>query len=126
MASPTRYNRTVLRLVKQLWKLLKVVWRRVQLADSWLSAEGFFIPKEEGSSKLYQLRTVSLLNVEGKVFLSILAKTLTIYMLVNNYMDTSVQKGGIPGISGCLEHTCIVSQLIQEAKSSKGELSLVA
>ncbi len=32
----------------------------------------------------------------------------------NAYIDTSVQKGGIPGVAGCLEHTGVVTQLIRE------------
>ena len=47
---------------------------------------------------------------------------LTKYMLENQYIDTNIQKGGVPGISGCLEHTAIVSQLIQEAKNNKEDL----
>ena len=42
--------------------------------------------------------------------------------MANNYIDTSIQKGGVPGISGCLEHTAILSQLIREAKSEKKNL----
>jgi len=80
------------RLLQRLWKLLKVVWRKVQMPDSWLMSEGCFIQKEEDSKTLKQFRTIPLLNVKGNVFLSILAKQLTTYMLANNYMDTSVQK----------------------------------
>ena len=62
------------RLTRRLWKLLKVVWRRGKLTESWVVAEGCFIPKEENSETIKQFRTTSLLNVEGKVFLAILAK----------------------------------------------------
>ena len=34
------------------------------------------------------------------------------YVLENNYFDKSVQKGGIPGMPGCLEHTGILSQFL--------------
>lgn len=47
------------------------------------------------------------------------------YMVKNKYVDTSIQKGGIPGSPGCLEHTSILSQLIREAKESKGDLTVV-
>ena len=36
-----------------------------------------------------------------------------------------MQKGGIAGISGCLEHTAAISQLIKETKQSKGTLATV-
>ena len=41
------------------------------------------------------------------------------------YVDTSVQKGGVPGFSGCVEHTSVISQLIQEAKVNKKDLTVV-
>lgn len=46
-------------------------------------------------------------------------------MAKNKYVDTSVQKGSIPGFSWCLEHKGILNQLIQEAKESKGSLQIV-
>ena len=50
------------------------------------------------------------------------AKRLLTFALANNYIDTSIQKGGIPEVSGCLEHTALLSQLIREAKTGKGDL----
>ena len=49
---------------------------------------------------------------------------MTAYILENNYLDVSVQKGGIPGFAGCLEHTSVLTQLIKEARDNK-ELSVV-
>ena len=113
------------RLRKRLWKLLAVAWRKNFLADDWLVAEGCFIPKEENSTGIKQFRTISLLNVEAKIFLGILAKRLTTFMLDNGYMDTSVQKGGIPGVSGCLEHTSVISKIIEDAKRNNGDLAVL-
>lgn len=93
------------RLKRSLWRLLKVAWRKDYLAERQPDAEGCFIPKEENSTNIKQFRTISLLNVEDKIFFGILAKRLTTFMLDNNYIDNSVQKGGVPGVSGCLEHT---------------------
>lgn len=50
---------------------------------------------------------ISLLNLEGKIFF------------------TSVQKGGISGVPGCLEHTEVVTQLIREACKNKGDLTVL-
>ncbi|CAC5377986.1 unnamed protein product [Mytilus coruscus] len=104
------------KILKHLWRLLKVVWRKGKIPSCWQKAEGCFIPKEEKSEDITQFRTISHLNVEGKIFFSIMARRMTSYMTDNNYVDTSVQKGGIPGFSGCIEHTSTISQLIQEAK----------
>lgn len=36
-----------------------------------------------------------------------------------------VQKGGIPKVPGCLQHTGVVIQLIREARESKGDLTVL-
>ena len=46
-------------------------------------------------------------------------------MLKNEYVDTSVQKGGVPGVPGCLEHTSIITQIIREVKENGGELAVL-
>lgn len=42
-----------------------------------------------------------------------------------NYLETSVQKGGIAGILGCLGHIGVITQLIREAKEGKGNLAVL-
>nr|XP_057943465.1 uncharacterized protein LOC131138512 [Doryrhamphus excisus] len=113
------------RLLERLWRLIKVVWRRGKVAKQWRHAEGVWIPKEENASNIMQFRTISLLSVEGKIFFKILANRLTEYLLRNSYIDTTVQKGGIPGMPGCLEHTGVVTQLIREARESRGNLAVL-
>ena len=81
--------------------------------------------KEENSRHIKQFRTISLLSVEGKIFFSLMSKRMTAYILENNYLDVSVQMGGIPGFAGCLEHTSVLTQLIKEVRDNKGELSVV-
>ena len=122
---PYKVYKNCPRLTKRLWKHLRVIWRRGRLADSWHQAEGCFIPKEENSETLKQFRTISLLNIEGKIFLAVLAKRMTTYMLNNKYIHIAVQKGGVPGVSGCVEHTSVLTQIIREAKEMKGELAVI-
>ena len=116
---PYKVYKNCPRLTKRLWKHLRVIWRRWRLADSWRQAEGCLIPKEENSETLKQFRTISLLNIEGKIFLAVLAKRMT------TYIDIAVQKGGVPGVSGCVEHTSVLTQIIKEAKEMKGELAVI-
>jgi hypothetical protein len=100
-------------LIKRLWKLL-FLWRRGQIVGTKRKL-GYFIPKEENSETLKQFRTISLLNIEGKIFLAILAKRMTTYMLDN--IDIAV--------SGCIEHTSVLTQIIREVKEMKGELAVI-
>ena len=113
------------RILKHLWRLLKVVWRKGKIPSCWQQAEGCFTQKEEKLENITQFRTISLLNVEGKIFFSVLARRMTSYMTGNSYVDTSVQKGRVPGFSGCVEHTSVISQLINEAKVNKKDLTVV-
>ena len=83
------------------------------------------MPKEEDSCSLDQFRAISLLSVEGKVFWSVVAKRLTTFLLKNNYIDAAVQKGGISGFAGCIEHTAAITQLIEDAKKEKKDLAVV-
>lgn len=99
-------------------KLLWTLWKKKQEPWLWTLAEGCFVPKELNSSGLNEFREISLLDVEGKISWSIIAKRLTSNLLTNGYVDTSVQKGRVPGYSGCLEHTSAISQIIKEAKSN--------
>ena len=96
------------RIMKHLWGLLKVVWRKGKISSCWQQADGCFTPKEEKSENITQFRTISLLNVEGKIFFSVLARRMTSYMTGNSYVDTSAQKCGVPGFSG---HTLIEESL---------------
>ena len=40
-------------------------------------------------------------------------------LLTNEYINTSVQKGGIPGIAGYLEHGNMIWEAIQKTKVNK-------
>ena len=71
------------KLLRTLWKILHVIWRRGAVADQWRQVEGVWIPKEENSTKLEQFRSISLLSVEGKIFFSILSRRLTDFLFKN-------------------------------------------
>ena len=63
--------------------------------------------------------------MECKIFLSVLARRMTTYLLSNKYIDISVQKGVVPGESGCVEHTSVLSQIIRDARENKGYLAVL-
>ena len=64
------------------------------ISESWRRAEGVFIPKEDGATSVDKFRTISLMNVEGKLYFALRADRLLHYTLANKYIDTSIQKGG--------------------------------
>ena len=54
-----------------------------------------------------------------------MASRLTKYLTENWYIITSVQKGGILGVSGCLEHATMIWEAIQRAKSENLNLDVI-
>ena len=108
-----------------LHQLIKSAWRNSKISNQWMTADGVYIPKEQNSSDISQFRPISLLNVEGKIFFSVMATRLTKYLQENEYLDVSVQKGGIPGVPGCVEHATMIWDAIQRAKSEKRDLDVI-
>ena len=51
-----------------------------------MSADGIYIPMEQNSTEINQFRQISLLNVEGKIFFSVMAFRLTKYLTENGYI----------------------------------------
>lgn len=112
-------------VLKYLWKLIKVVWEKGIISKEWRRAGGILIPKEKNSSTLNQIRQISLLNVEGKIFFSVVAQRLSAFLQKNNFVDTSVQKAGISGFSGWVEHANVIWHQVQTAKKKKKDLNVV-
>ena len=104
-------------LTKCLWKVLAKVWDQEEIPAAWCVADG--IPKEN-SRELKQFRPISQINVEGKVFFAVLARRLTNFLLSNGFIDTSVQKAGIPGFPGCLEHVSTIWANLRYVTLSEG------
>ena len=112
-------------VLKRLHKILRGAWSSLKISEQWMSADGVYIPKEQISTETNQFRPISLLNVEGKIFFSVMASRLTKYVTENGYINTSVQKGSIAGVSGCLEHATMIWEAIQRAKSEKLNLDVI-
>ncbi|XP_063080140.1 uncharacterized protein LOC134470047 [Engraulis encrasicolus] len=113
------------RLLERLWKIFRVIWKKGKVPHQWNYAEGVWIPKVENAKDIEEFRSISLLSAECKAFFKIVSNRLMRYLLKNSYIDTSVQKGGVPGVPGCIEHTGVVTQLIREARESRGDLAVL-
>lgn len=50
---------------------------------------------------------------------------MTPYMMENGYVNTLIQKRGIPCFTGCLEHRGVLGQMTHEARSKKSNLTVV-
>ena len=103
----------------KLYLLLKELWRKGERVDEWCKAEGVYLPKEAEAELIGQFRPISILNVDGKIYMGVLAKRTATYLHNNGYVTESVQKAGIPGIPGCVEHAFSIWDAIQDGKRLK-------
>lgn len=122
---PYRLYKNAPGVLRFLWRLMRLAWEQGIIPKAWRRAGGVLIPKEKDSTDINQFRPISLLNVEGKIFFSVIAQRMTSYLERNNLVDTTIQKAGIPGFSGCLEHTSMIWHQIQTAKKEKSDLHVV-
>ena len=51
---------------------------------------------------------LSLLDVDGKIKMGIFAGRLSAFLLNNSYINTSVQKAGVPGFQGSVEQSAMI------------------
>ena len=61
----------------------------------------------------------------GGIFFGVLARRMTTLLMSNHYINTSVQKAGISGFSGCLELSQMIWNSILSAKRDKTELHII-
>ncbi|KAK0156469.1 hypothetical protein N1851_000237 [Merluccius polli] len=116
---PYKFYKNCPKVLELLWYLMRTAWKKQLIL--WQ----VFIPKETNSRDIGQFRNIALLNVEGKIFFSVLARRMTNYLLGNGYIDTSCQKAGVPGFPGCVEHSTMIWDQIQKAKREKIDLHVV-
>jgi len=108
-----------------LFRILKTAWNQQGGPDMWSIADGIFIPKIAEASEIGDFRVIAKTNVEGKIFFGIISKRMTDFVLANGFIDTTVQKAGIPGFPGCMEHSAMIWDLIQQTRDEDTDLSVV-
>ncbi|XP_063691505.1 uncharacterized protein LOC134823837 [Bolinopsis microptera] len=64
-------------------------------------------------------------NTSGKVAMGMLADKMLDYMTTNKYIDTSVQKGFLRKMPGCIEHTQALMEELRDAKSKRRQVYAV-
>ncbi len=116
MGLPYKAYKNSPQVTKTLWKLMRVVWKNQFIPVEWQEAVGIFILKERNSTTINQFRSIALLNMEGKLFFSVLARRMTSFLSSNHYINTSCQKVGLSGFPGCIEHTSVIWEQIQQCQ----------
>ena len=112
-------------LLGKVFGLMKCVLSSGKIPLKWRLSDGTFLAKvEKPDPKGFgDFRVISLSNVEGKLFWSLVAGRLYEYSVIKNpIIDTSLQKGAIKKMSGVIEHTSMVWSALQDARVRKKSL----
>jgi len=80
---PYRVYKRCPEVAKLLYQYLRSMWAKNEISDT---------ISEENASSVEKYRTISLLNVEGKLFFSLKSERILDFALANGYIDTSIQK----------------------------------
>ena len=105
-------------------KICAVVWEKGQIPEAWRKAISILIYKKGETDDPGNFRPITLEPVLLKVFTSFLRNRMFEFMVKNNYAESCIQKGFIPGISGTFEHIASMSHIINQAKLKQRSVTI--
>lgn len=71
---PYKVHKNAPDVLRFLWGLMRTVWQRKRVPNIWHRTGGVLIPKEKEAENINQFRPISLLNVEDKIFFSVIVE----------------------------------------------------
>ena len=86
---------------------------------SWSHSVVKFLHKKGPTNDPGNFRLISLTSSIAKTYHTLLAKRLTKFLTLNNYIDEKVQKAFLLGINGTIEHNVVLEEIISQAKTNK-------
>ena len=104
------YVRTILH------RIISHCWTNQQFPEEWRDAFTILIYKRECNKNPANFRPITLQPVFAKVFSSLIRNRMYTFLVKNNYIETNLQKGFWSEISGCVEHTELLTYIINHAR----------
>ena len=102
----------------------KILLESYSPPSSWCFARIKLIHKGGDTNCPANFRPIALTLAIGKLFNKIIASRLEEYLLENNIINPSLQKGFLRGINGTMEHIFSLSTIVDNARTNKLPLSL--
>jgi hypothetical protein len=101
------------------------VWRDKCIPSAWQIGRIKLLDKGKGTGKPGEMRPISILNSEGRLFWTVYQERLATYMTGNGYIDRSVQKAFLPGMAGCIEHGTMAAEMFKDAKQRQRQICAI-
>jgi hypothetical protein len=99
-----------------LSELIHEVWLSGTLPNEWGKACTILIHKKGNTDDPSNFRPITLESIPLKVFTSCLRNAIYSFLASNNFIEHGIQKGFIPNLSGTLEHTAQMADIINKAR----------
>lgn len=109
-------------LQSYLLKFYSKFWKSQSCPPSFGQAIVKLLPKENVCDDPGKTRPIALTNTNGKVYFSIVANRVSNYMNENGLFNVNIQKGFVPGVAGCLEHTAVLTEALEDARRHERQL----
>ena len=99
-----------------LTDIIQSVWSIGEIPLEWNKACTILVHKKGDTADPANFRPITLESIPVKIFTSCLRNSLYQFLLENNYIESKIQKGFTPKISGTLEHTSQMASVINKAR----------
>ena len=111
-----------------LFRMFCLCLRNSVIPVQWRVSSETYIPKTKQPKQdcIKEFRPIALLNVEGKLFFSLISRRLEKHIVKNNkFINLSIQKGCMEKVPGCWEHMSTAWNSLKTAKAEKSDLAAV-
>ena len=105
-----------------LTEIIRSVWSSGSVPIEWKRACTILIHKKGNTDDPANFRPITLQSVPLKIFTSCLRNSIFNFLAVNNFIEHEIQKGFTPGLSGTLEHTAQMANIINKARIKQRSL----
>ena len=109
-------------LISYLTDLIRAVWLSGTIPSEWKKACTILIHKKGDPNTPSNFRSITLESIPLKVFTSCLRNAMDSFLTANNFIENNIQKGFTPNLSGTLEHTAQMANIINKARIKQRSL----
>ena len=99
-----------------LTEVIRSVWSSKSVPAEWKKACSVLIHKKGNTNDPSNFRPITLESIPLKVFTSYLRNAMFSFLTANNFIEQKIQKGFTPNLSGTLEHTAQMTNIINQAR----------
>ena len=99
-----------------LHKILSYCWKHQRVPKAWKQGLTILIHKKGENSDPSNFRPITLQPVFAKVYSSLIRNRLYTFLIQNKYIESNIQKGFWEGVSGTVEHTELLTHMINHAR----------